>query len=75
MLRSDRRKTRKEKQTKLSNKIKMTDENNKEISLRYLPFKGKKEDWEMVVGQVPFEGMKEEISRYPHRRSESNIRR
>ena len=25
----------------------MTDENNKEISLRYLPFKGKKEDWEM----------------------------
>ena len=25
----------------------MTDKNNKELSLRYLPFKGKKEDWEM----------------------------
>ena len=25
----------------------MTDENNKETSFRYLPFKGKKEDWEM----------------------------
>ena len=25
----------------------MTDENNKELSLQYLPFKGKKEDWEM----------------------------
>ena len=25
----------------------MSEESNKELSLRYLPFKGKKEEWEM----------------------------
>ena len=29
----------------------MMDENNKELSLQYLPFKGKKEDWEMWLAK------------------------
>ena len=27
--------------------VKMSDESGKELSLRYLPFKGKKDEWEM----------------------------
>ena len=44
--------------------VKMSDESGKELSLRYLPFKGKKDEWEMWSAKFMSKAGRKGTSRY-----------